>query len=270
MEKDKIDFDAPAFVKTAEAETGSEKTTTEVSQTESGENKEQGTSGPEPVVEEQKVPYSRMKTVLDRARDAEREAEEANERYQELLQKRERSSSTTDHYEPEKFTGNLPSYWVKLFGDSESSREAYGLEQDRIAKIEERAEQRALEAIDKRYENENRAIAQNERVLDNRLEDFSMALGRDLTETEQSALLDIVDEYTPTGEDGKYLGELIPFEKAWEVYQLRQGTQQNSARERRGTATSLTSSRSEGEPTSQEKRNETFNPLDWNSYRRRI
>jgi hypothetical protein len=45
-------------------------------------------------------------------------------------------------------------------------------------------------------------------------------LGRELTENEQIAILDIVDEYTPKDKDGNYLCHLLPFDYAWKVYKL--------------------------------------------------
>ena len=40
-----------------------------------------------------------------------------------------------------------------------------------------------------------------------------------MTEEEEIAILEIVDEYTPKDKDGDYLVSLLPFEYAWEIYE---------------------------------------------------
>ena len=64
--------------------------------------------------------------------------------------------------------------------------------------------------------------AQNIAIIDERLDELAEMLGRQLTDEEQSAILDIVDEHTPTGKDGMYLYPLLPFDYAWQIYQLKQ------------------------------------------------
>ncbi|MDE1970031.1 MAG: hypothetical protein KGI50_00415 [Patescibacteria group bacterium] len=56
-------------------------------------------------------------------------------------------------------------------------------------------------------------------ILDKKLECLSKYVGRKLTEREQMAILDIVDENTAKGDDGNYLGSLFPFEFAWKIYE---------------------------------------------------
>lgn len=271
---DKINFDAPAFAKTepvTEQEISSVKAPTEVSQTE-GEVKEPATLPAEGTVE-QEVPYSRFSTVSRRAREAEQRAQEAEAALEELQRERATRPEVTRETsrEPEQFTGGLPSYWVKLYGDSPQSREAYGYELVRQEQIEERAERRAVEAYRNEGQAERRALVANENIIDNRIDDLSDQLGRGLTDSEESALLDIVDEYTPKDEYGNYAGDTIPFTKAWEIYEMKQGAQAQTTRRSRSTATQLTGSKTEGEPSGQEKqKNDNWNPMDWNSYRKRI
>ncbi len=57
--------------------------------------------------------------------------------------------------------------------------------------------------------------------IDARLDALAAHIGRPMTEDEQSAVLDIVDDFQPKDEKGDFLGPLISFEKAWEVYELR-------------------------------------------------
>lgn len=279
MDKTKIDFDAPAF---ASSKPSAEIAPTVDSPTE-GEGSGEGTpaSGGAPVVvpkapveepSEQQVPYSRFSTALSRAKEAEREAEEARIRYEELQDqlKQRNDRPQVNHETPESFRGNLPNYWLKLYGDSPASREAYGYELERQREIEERAEQRALQAIETRSTEERQVLSRNEQLIDNRLDNLKADLNRDLTEQEESALLDIVDEYTPKDEDGNYAGDIISFDKAWEIYELRATQQSNASKRSRSAATAVTGSRSEGEPGADPKATENWDPRDWNSYRKRI
>lgn len=266
-------LNAPAFGEGSAnplGESASEKDPADVSQTERvGEKKEPATSSADGDVPEQKVPYSRFKKAFDARIEAEDAAREAEERYQDLL-RRQQYQPVSQETQSTTYKGALPSYWVKLYGDSDIAREAYGYELERQAVTEERAEKRALESLRNERETESRAISENEGVIDNRIEDLSAQLGRDLSEKEELALLDIVDEYTPKDRDGNYAGDTIPFEKAWEILEMKQAQQSSSSRRTRSTAAALTGSRTEGEPGANAQANKDFDPRDWNAYKRRI
>jgi hypothetical protein len=72
-----------------------------------------------------------------------------------------------------------------------------------------------LEALLEEQEGANIAI------IDEHLRYLAMDVGRDLTEEEQMAILDIVDEYTPKAKDGNYLCPLLPFDYAWKIYRIK-------------------------------------------------
>jgi len=75
----------------------------------------------------------------------------------------------------------------------------------------------------KEYYGHNEAydIIKNVAEIDKNLDALAKHIGRTLTDEEQEAVLDIVDEFMPKNEDGNYFWPLISFEKAWEVYELR-------------------------------------------------
>jgi hypothetical protein len=271
IEMSRVNLDAPAFSAEPKEEGTSEIATPEAPLAESGEEKEPSTSGDEPVVEEQRVPYSRMKAVIDRAREAEQRAEEAEERLsRQRSEPRERSYEPANTGEVKAYSGALPSYWVGMYGDDERSRLGYSYELERQNTIREEVRREAIEAVREERTTESRVIAQNERTIDQRLEDLSSSLGRDLTEQEESALLDIVDEYTPKDQEGNYAGDLIPMDKAYEILSMKQS--QGSQRSTRGRreATAATSSRTQSEAIGSDKNNSDWNPRDWNSYKKRI
>lgn len=214
----------------------------------------------EPQTEEQKVPYSRFKKFHDRALEA---AEEAA--YWRKIAESSRPAETPA------VSNELPDYWVELFGDTEASKKAWAAEQRRQQEAARAIEERALETVSKREAEEAERLKENETEIDNQLEALSDKLGRDLTEAEQSSLLDIVDDYTPKGEDGNYLGAIIPFEKAWEIYELKEQAAKAPSRQSRNQVAALSGSQSQGEPDAAiAERNKNFNPLNWDSYKNRL
>jgi len=267
MEK-KYNLDAPAFGPDAQKAEETSEATSEVSQTKEvvQDKKELVTPKEEVSEEEQKIPYSRFKTISDRARQAEQEAQEARERYDNLLSERERRTVDAKPVEDEK----VLDYFIKMYGDNDNTREAYKLEMQRIAYIEKRAEEKALESLERARTEEVRALRTNEQIIDNNLESLTDYLGRQLTESEELGILEIVDEYTPKDEDGNYSGDLMSFDKAYELYELRNQVSNQASKKARSTVTRLTGSNTEGEPSGQEKSNKDFNPLDWGAYRNRV
>lgn len=266
-----MDLDAPAFGAEASEASTTVNDIPVVSQTESVEESEPVTSGTVPVVEEQRVPYSRMKAVIDRAREAERRAEEAEERLQSRVSEpRERYETPSSQDETGPYKGRLPDYWVQMYGDDERSRLGFSYDLQRQNEIRESIRRDAIEAVREERESEGRVESENIKTINQRLEDFSYSLGRELTPGEEDALLDIVDEYTPKGRDGKYAGDLIPMDKAYEVLTMRQSQiQARSARGRR-EATAATSSSTQGDPSSKDRDNKNWEPRNWNSYKDRI
>lgn len=64
-------------------------------------------------------------------------------------------------------------------------------------------------------------ILKNVAEIDKNFATLAGHIGRPLTDDEQGAILDIVNEFMPKDEKGGYYWPLISFEKAWEVYELR-------------------------------------------------
>lgn len=236
----------------------SETVTADASQAESEENEGQSASGTEPVVEEQKVPYSRMKSAIERARAWETKAIEAEERAA-RIERESRNRPTSN----EPYAEAIKSRIIKLYGDNDVSKEIIEIELNRAKEIEEIAERKANEAFDRRSSSQKSEIEANERALEDNIEDFSMSLGRDLTPDEEDRLLEIADKYSPVGADGKYLsGEPLPLDRAWEIYEMEQSSKGQASKKSRSQATALTSSRSEGETTTEAQSGEWY-PGRW-------
>lgn len=215
----------------------------------------------EEIEEESKVPYSRFKKFHDAAKEAEEQAAYW------------KAKATAIENEPKPFSYNeeLPQEWVELYGDSETSKKAWKVQQNLFHKAEQRAEQKALEAVqNERYE-EMQRTEENVEVIDSNFEDLSALVGRDLTDKEQDSILDIVDDYTPKDRNGNYAGSILPFEKAWEIYELKNQGSKVSKIQSRNQVAALSGSQSQGEPSADKaEQNKNWNPLNWNAYKDRI
>jgi len=247
---DKIDLEKPAFGLGSEELEKKEPETTEVV-------KEEVKVVPEADAEESKVPYSRFKKFHDLAEEAKEEAEEWRAKYEALKEPKKEETS------------EMPNFWVKLYGDSPASQEAWKIQSERDAEIERRAYEAGQRGAVELREQESKRIDSNVEIIDTRLEALSDQIGRDLTEKEESALLDIVDEYTPKDRYGDYSGDIIPLDKAWEIYELKNGS--SNTKTSRDSVASLTRATTRGE-TSNDKAeaDKSFNPLDWNAYSKRL
>ena len=254
MEKIKLDLNAPGFGKDAQkVEAVSSEPVGEP------EIKPETSAVAE---EEQQVPYKRFKRYVDEAKEARELAEQYRREADELRRQPE----------PVKYNEDLPEQWKKLYGDTEQSKEAWKVQQDLNRQIREEALREAREAIrNERYEESERVEA-NVETIDENFEQLGDFVGRDLTEAEQSSVLDAVDYLTPKDRYGNYAGPLVPFEAAWDYVQAKQGTQRSARTQSRNQVAAASASSSQGEPSLSEKEeaDKNFNPLDWNSYKRRI
>ena len=213
-------------------------------------------------VGETKVPYSRFKNVNEARREAEAEAEKWRARAEELEQRKYESAK--------EITDEMPSDWKELYGDSEASEKAWKIQQKREQAIEQRAYEAGQRGASELKQVETQRINENLSVIDENFEDLTAIIGRDLTEKEQSAILDIVDTYTAKDEEGNYAGAVMPFDKAWEIYELKQNSGKAQTRKSRDNVASLSSTNTQGEPDIKEEQAKNFNPLNWSAWRNRI
>lgn len=208
-------------------------------------------------VEETKVPYSRFKKFHDEALQLRQEAADWRAKAEAIKPSAEVES-------------NVPDYWKELYGESDQSLRAWKIQQEANERMMEAAQQKALEAVRKERIQEEQQVQQNLATLDDHLELVSAAAGRDLTDKEESAVLDIIDEFTPKGEDGSYLGAMLPADKAWEIYELKTQASQGPKKQSRDAVASLSGSQGQGDPSSSVERDKSFNPLNWNAYKDRL
>lgn len=268
-----VDLDAPLFPARGEEGTATPASAPESEHTPEPTGNAQPTDGGNPSVPEQNVPYSRFRDAIEARREAEHRAEEAEAREAHARERAERIASEPRPRRTETdFADSGYRAWATIYGDNENTRKAYAIELERQDGLREEMRREAVDAVRAERDTEARVVSTNVGLIDERLEDFSFNLGRPVTPQEESALLDIVDEYTPTDADGQYAGDLIGFDKAWEILQMRQNAVGQRASSARRTPTALTSSPSQGETTITDKAtaDKNWNPRDWNAWQKRI
>lgn len=225
--------------------------------------------------EESKVPYSRFKKFHERAIAAEQRAAVAEENYQRALSERSSQEERPTESNDSKYRS-----WKKLFYGSETVPETdvmrgqYELYMKEFAPHSMSSEdirREAREAYREEQKFESTRVNDNIETIDSNLEDLTDLVGRNLTEDEQSGILDIVDEFTPKDSEGNYLGAILPFDKAWEVYEMRQKNQSAGRRDSRDRVASLNGATSSGEPNSmQSEQDKSFVPGRWGSWRDKL
>lgn len=209
------------------------------------------------VVEEARVPYSRFETVNERAIKAEQEAKMLREQ----LEANRGSSNQTAP------SGDLPGYWVELYGDSDLSRQAWAAEQKRLTAMQESVAQKAVEAVEKRQAENAKFEEDTINRMVNVFDDFGSKNKRTFTDVEQSAILDIMDELSPKDETGRYEVDPVRYlDRAVEIHDLRQVKTSGKRIEAKRKAASLAGASSDGAPQGNEKSGH-FVAGNWDSWR---
>lgn len=208
------------------------------------------------VADKARVPYSRFESVHERAIRAEERAKILEEQLANASQKTVESEDI-----------ELPAEWVELYGDSDAAKRAYTLQLGLNERLIETAENKVLERIQNQAKEEQEMLEKNLEYIEDSLASFQDKLGRPLTESEESSILDIQDEFTPKGEDGKYLAPLFSPEKAYEIYELRNAAAKAQKVQAKRGVVSLTGASSEGEVSTSFA---NYNPNAWGSWRDKV
>lgn len=185
----------------------------------------------------QKVPYKRFKAKLDEVKEYASRISFLEEQLEELKQQRE--NPTQEDLTPDEA-------WTKLYGDSDVAKEAYKIQVKRDAEIAERAVEQALQRISRMEEEEIERLSENEQIIDQNLESLQEVIGKKLTTKQEEEILSIVDEFSPTGNDGKYI-TLFPFDKAYDIYMLRNKANSAPKNRARQEIADLTGDKSDGD-----------------------
>lgn len=194
----------------------------------------------EPETEEDKVPKSRFLTVHQRAIDAEKLTRE--------LQAQLASQPAVET--PKADDADLRKYYTETFGEGEAVEKLYQAELARLSSIEERAAERAFQRFSEMGKQQEEVINQRVQSFDRAFEELSVVEGKEFTDDEQVALLDIVEEYSPKDKDGALIGDyLLPLDKAYEIYKVKNDPIVKAKKTERNAVASLSGARSEGVPS---------------------
>lgn len=212
-----------------------------------------------PAEEPARIPYSRFENVNRARREAEAEAEKWRVRAQELEQSRQQPVQQTNDEELAR--------WIRTYGDNDQAKEAFRIQKESEARILAQAEEKAFKRLQESQQQEQIAYRDNLKTLDENLEMISDIAGHPLTEDEQSKVLEIIDEYTAKDEDGNYAGAILPPDKAWELYQLKEQVAKAPSRKSRDNVASVISTPTSGQPTlEQQERDKNWRPWDDSRY----
>ena len=207
-----------------------------VPETPSSEVSPEEVSTPEP--EEEKVPKSRFLTMAKRAI----EAEKAARAYEAERESRPEPVIAVDDDE------ELKKFYTTTFGETEMAEKLYQNELKRLATIEERASERAYERMSQREQEDAKLIDNRVASMDSAFEELGIVAGKEFTDEEQVAILDIVEKYSPKDKNGKIPEEyLMSLDDAYEIYQL-QAEVNKPNRSARNAVAALSGAKSEGAP----------------------
>lgn len=187
-------------------------------------------------VEERRVPYSRFKRVIEEREEVSERMKALEERLQSFEAQRE---SVTD-------VAPMPPEWERLYGNSDASREAWNIQLKREEQLAQRAVEEAIGQMQRQQEALVESVAENEELIEESLASLQETLGKKLTTKQEEDILSIVDEFSPTGTDGKYIS-LFPFEKAYEIYSLRNAQKGRPTQNARRAVAELAGGSSEGD-----------------------
>lgn len=200
---------------------------------------------PEPVVpepEEEKVPKSRFLTMHERAVNAEKRATQLEAERSTYSARQEPVKPADDE--------DLKKFYLETFGDTPTAQKLYENELARLSSIENRAAERAYERILGREKEDAEIIDRRVASIDSAFEELSVVEGKEFSDDEQVALLDIVEEYSPKDKDGKLIGEyLLPLDRALEIYKMKSEPIVIAKKTQRNAVASLSGAKSEGTPS---------------------
>jgi hypothetical protein len=158
--------------------------------------------------------------------------------------------------------GDVPKWWVDRWGDSEESKATY--ETYRHTMQEELRDLR--ESIREEERSERQRAQEIEETVsqtfDDQLESLEDTLGKSLSDKQAADLLGIVEEYSPTDEDGNF-ESFISLDKAYEIYDMRQRTSRNSSKDHLAKVAGTTS-QGDASPAP------SNGPPQWGDWRRRV
>ncbi len=119
--------------------------------------------------------------------------------------------------------GEVPDAWLRIYGDSPESRQAWQLNKGIFEGLAEKAKEKAVAEIDERQQNETKAAKEFESFIDQELEAIEDEFDVDVTSDSPAArkarreLLELVESLSPKDADGDLTG-YADFTETWKLY----------------------------------------------------
>jgi hypothetical protein len=133
----------------------------------------------------------------------------------------------------------MPDWWKEAFGTDEASQQAFKKQVEYQQKVEADLEQRLLTKVQERQAEQQRSQQEEVQKWESYIESEVQTL-RDKGYTfNRNELLKVVEDFSKDGE-GNFTGHLFPFEKAYEILQLKKTVPDPTATARK-TAAGLSS-----------------------------
>lgn len=215
--------------------------------------------------EEEKVPFQRFKKYVWEAKEAQREVEALRRR---IAEYENSSNSRQDRPYFAENSEEVPQYFQDLYGNVNDPvmgpqvKKAWEAEQKRILDLDRRAEEAADRVLSRRQQEENARYEANLQYIENEQEAFEEYLGRKLTQKEEDGVMAVLSEYSPQDENG--IDSLLPFDKAFEIYQLQNGKSKETQKKIAG----ISSSSSGAGSADLQGGNPNFNKTDFGNWRK--
>ncbi len=176
--------------------------------------------------DEPRIPQKRFDRIYAEREEFKRQVQESNQRVDKLAEMLEKSLSTQQQRQ---IAESTPDKWKKILGeDNPLTDQFYSALKEELAEQRKLAREEASQEWNDRQTKETEGFAQRSAQLEEMHTDFAESAGIDPSTSEGdeqlAAILEIQDELTPTGADGKYSQPLIPIEAAYEIYKARQGS----------------------------------------------
>ncbi len=176
--------------------------------------------------DEPRIPQKRFNAIYAEREEFKRQVQESNERVTKLADLLEKSLTAGQQRQ---IAASTPDKWKKILGeDNPMTDQFYTALTEELAEQRKLAREEATKEWESRATKETEAQSQRSAQLEELHTAFADAIGLDPKTPEGdeqlAAILEIQDELTPTGADGKYSQPLIPIEAAYEIYKARQGT----------------------------------------------
>lgn len=228
------------------------------------ETKEEGTEPSQggepntPVVEN--IPFHKHPRWIERQHQFEKMERELSE-LRPLKDEFEQIRSKVAPVEPE-----IPDWWKEAFGTDEASQQAFKKQVAYQQSVEAKLEERLLTKVQEQQQEKVRAEQEQVEKWESFIETEVQMLRDKGYAFDRNELLKVVEDFSKDGE-GNFTGRLFPFEKAYEILQLKKTVPTPTDTARKTAATLSSTGTKTGSTTSTIPTLTEIRQRGWNGWR---